>query len=153
MKNTKKLVSIAFAGAFIFFINCGSKDKQNDSKTMQQKQIPVHEQKLQDYFSEAKPGKWSDLDEKHSPEVKILKTAKEITVTVVSPFVSKSDHYVEAILLTDYMLNEMNKKEFSKTDRSQIKTVFTLPVFSKGEFYILLKCNLHDTWYKKILIH
>jgi len=138
-------------GAFAIIKGCSSKD--TDPQKKQKLQIVAHEEKLLDYYSENKPGKWSDLDDKHSPEVKISKNSQEITVNVSSSFTSKTDHYVEVILLTDYSLKELQKKDFSKVDQKQAKAVFKLPVSSKGEYYVLLKCNLHDTWYKKILIN
>ena len=145
------LVSILMTGTLFFSPGCGSKDAE--SKTKQQQQIPVHEQKLQSYFSESKAGKWSDLDDKHTPIVTISKSKKEITITATAPFPSRPDHYVETILLADYSLKEMNKENFTRINPKTVKAIFNLPVFSKGEFYVLLKCNLHDTWYKKILIH
>jgi len=149
MKKYGVQFAVCFYGVFLLsiFEGCSSDD---DAKA--KLQIPPHEAKLQSYYSASNRGKWSDLDLEHDPAVNVSKTPKQVNISVTAPFTSRPDHYTEMILLTDYSLKEIEKHSYKKTDQEQIKTTFSLPKGAHGEYYVMLKCNLHDMWYKKIVI-
>ncbi|MES0489415.1 MAG: desulfoferrodoxin family protein [Leptospirales bacterium] len=134
-------------------VNACKSDNRDTTENKQKAnvQIPVHEEKLSQYFSENNKGKWKDLSDGHTPTVNITKGTKSISIVVQPPFVSKPEHYIELIMLTDYALQEIDKISFKRGATTK-KNSFTLPTKSKGEYYIIQKCNLHDMWYKKILI-
>jgi len=152
-KNTNKdrVSSLVLIFVVFFGVNsCGSQG--GDSKQKANPQVTAHEAKLSQYFSANKPGKWKDLLDEHSPTVNIIKKSKTIRLVVSPPFAGKPEHYIELIVLSDYALNEIDKVSFPRgvTPKS---TSFSLPPKSKGEYYIIQKCNLHDMWYKKVLIN
>jgi desulfoferrodoxin (superoxide reductase-like protein) len=97
-------------------------------------------------------GKWADLPTEHVPTVNVIKGKKNISITVLPPFSGTPGHYIESIILTDYALKEIQKSTFPRGSTAT-NTIFNLPWNSKGEFYVILKCNQHDMWYHKIVIH
>ena len=127
--------------------HCGS-DKEGE-KIPQKAQVPPHEEILQEYFTKANPGKWHDLPQDHAPNVNIFRDKKNINIVVTPPFEGNPTHYIEPILLTDYQVKELQKKSFPKGSTAT-NTIFKLPLETKGEFYVILKCNQHDMWYEKI---
>ncbi|HNW30564.1 MAG TPA: desulfoferrodoxin family protein [Spirochaetota bacterium] len=101
------------------------------------------------YHSESNEGIWIDKASSHVPIVTF--SGKDHVSVVVPMKPSKRPlHYIEAIVLMDGD-REIDSKKFSFTfDEPQAN--FILPDVKKGNYRVVVKCNIHDMWMAPVII-
>ncbi len=143
------IISIVCAFSFmLFFITGCSSDEQEQEKAITR---ITNEEILQKFNTKSEPGRWKNLNQSHIPIYSINKTKKETRITESSPFENTTDHYVEIMVLLDTGFKELKKQSFTRHEINP-SAQFVLPPDTKGEFYLVLKCNLHDMWLEHIII-
>ena len=88
-------------------------------------------------------GLWKDQSGAHVPEITFV-SKNQIDVRVPMKPTKKPYHYIEAIALMDGEKQIAVKKFSFNLDEPRAR--FTLPDPVKGNYRIIVKCNLHDMW-------
>jgi desulfoferrodoxin (superoxide reductase-like protein) len=134
----KKPITIYFIIIFmgLFIAQCGNIDENEKIA------IPK-------YHSQSDEGIWIDKASSHVPVV-TFSGRNEINVVVPLKPSSKPLHYIEAIVLMDGD-REIDSKKFSFTF-DEPEAHFTLPNVDKGNYRVVVKCNIHDMWVAPVII-
>ena len=143
----KKIIACAVLFALLISAGCSDKSDSEKDKIIKDLTSPK-------FLSTSKPGKWEKQAEDHVPDY-IIKTDKENKIIKVKvPFNGSIAplHYVEAIILTDHNHKEIQKETFPRGNKIA-ETEFFLPLDYRSTVYIVIKCNLHDMWEKKVFLH
>lgn len=117
------------------------------------KQKQMHDQKLENFRTKNKPGKWKKEANSHVPQVTVKKKEKNYEIHVIVPFIGTSTpvHYIETIILLNHHYKELQKVTFN-TGNSTATTVFKIPRTYKSYLWVVAKCNLHDMWKKQVVL-
>ena len=104
------------------------------------------------FYTAAKPGPWANQSADHDVEITITRDSEGKTIHVYIPFAAKKEqrHYVESILILDSKGKELQKKSFLKGRGSDKGATFNFPENFNEPVFVVLKCNLHDMWEKKV---
>ncbi len=135
MKRPIIIYSFIVLMGFIF-LQCGSIDE--DEKIVQPK-----------YHTASNEGLWIDKSDTHVPIITV--TGKD-TIDVQVPLKPSKRplHYIEAIVLVDGS-REIESKSISFS-LNVAHAQFKLPDPEKGQYKIVVKCNLHDMWMAPVLM-
>jgi desulfoferrodoxin (superoxide reductase-like protein) len=138
-QNMKTLIIIL---TIFFFINCISacSDKK---ETAEIKEIPK-------FHTYEKEGYWKDKGHDHVPIITFINKEEGI-IEVVVPLkpTKKPRHYIEVIALMQGEKNQVEAKKF-KYSFEKAKAQFKLPDPEARDYWIMVKCNLHDMWKEAI---
>lgn len=101
------------------------------------------------FHTESDEGLWINKSPTHVPVITF--TAKdEIDVAVRLKQTKKPIHYIEAIVLMDGG-KEIASKKFSFS-YDEPRAHFKLPDPVKGNYKVVVKCNLHDMWMAPVVL-
>jgi desulfoferrodoxin (superoxide reductase-like protein) len=129
-------ICVFFALAGLFLAHCG---EMNDNEKIV---VPK-------FHTQSDEGMWIDKSSSHVPMI-TFSGKNEINVVVPMKPSNRPLHYVEAIVLMDGD-REIDSKKISFTfDEPQAH--FTLPDVEKGNYRVVVKCNLHDMWMAPVVI-
>ena len=97
-------------------------------------------------------GKWENEANDHVPQVRttVESDLRVLIVDVPLDGTSIPLHYIEAIILTDHNKRELQKVTFTKGNR-RAAARFTLQADHRSFVYVIVKCNLHDMWEKRVV--
>ena len=117
-----------------------------------EKQLPLQGKYNVNIYNKDNAGKWNEEADDHIPIVKINTDDEHKTISVKIPLKGKTIplHYIEAIILTDHNKRELQKKVFPRGNRSAAG-VFKLPLEYRSFVFVIVKCNLHDMWEKRVV--
>jgi desulfoferrodoxin (superoxide reductase-like protein) len=146
-----RVLKILFPAFAVFFLTCNffssSKDTSKDTETLQGDGVKFH--------TAEKTGTWKKQASDHVPLYAISyeehdgKKYKIIMERIPFKGAIAPLHYVEALILTDYNHNELQKVSFHRGNQNAT-AVFRLPMDHKSHVFIIAKCNLHDMWEARV---
>lgn len=135
-------------------IACGG-SKSGSSTSEPQIEAPPSQIPGDKFLSYENPGRWGEQKADHQI---LVKTARVYTMgkqklrelSIVIPLEGNSSHYIEAALALDHSL----KKEIDKIQFAPGKPAYdlklTVPAENPHAIFIVIKCNLHDMWLKRV---
>lgn len=94
-------------------------------------------------------GLWRNQSGTHVPVIEFV-SKNEIDVRLSLKPTKKPYHYIEAIALMDGE-KQIDVKKFS-FNLNEPRARFTLPDPVKGNYRVLVKCNLHDMWIAPVVL-
>jgi desulfoferrodoxin (superoxide reductase-like protein) len=103
------------------------------------------------FHSAANPGHWEAQAIDHELDVTVTKSIDRKTINVKIPFAEQREkrHYAETIVILDMNMKEIRKISFDRK-RPSGRASFDFPADYTGSVYVIMKCNLHDMWKKKV---
>jgi desulfoferrodoxin (superoxide reductase-like protein) len=103
------------------------------------------------FHSTEEPGHWKEQTVDHEMDVTVAKSGDRKTINVKIPFAEQREkrHYAETIVILDMNMKEIRKISFDRK-RPSGRASFDFPADSTGFVYVVMKCNLHDMWKKKV---
>lgn len=146
---------LLFVGAILVLPHCNRSQNNNDpnqpgSTAPATSQIPADA-----YFTPENPGKWKERAPEHVIDVRdgrIYSQGKqklrELIIHV--PLEGDDRHYLEVAIAMDHSLKkEYDKVTFApKTAKFEFK--LTVPGDSPNAVFVIIKCNQHDMWLKRV---
>ena len=101
------------------------------------------------FHTESDEGLWINKSATHVPVI-TFNGKDEIDVTVRLKPTKKPIHYIEAIVLMDGNKEVASKKISFSYDEPRAH--FKLPDPVKGNYKVIVKCNLHDMWMAPVVL-
>ena len=101
------------------------------------------------YHTQSDEGIWIDKSSSHIPII-TFSGKNEINVAVPMKPSNRPLHYIEAIVLMDGE-REVDSKQISFS-LDEPRAHFTLPDVEKGNYRVVVKCNIHDMWMAPVII-
>lgn len=103
------------------------------------------------YHTPDNEGLWPGKSKTHIPKLQFIGAEKErIKVTVPLKPTYSPRHYIEVIVLMQGGRKQIAVKSF-KLDLKEPEATFKLPDPSRNDYYVIVKCNLHDMWRTKVV--
>lgn len=134
---------------------CGKSGGTDGSSGTATGSAPASQVPAENYHTSENPGKWKEREPEHRIQVSELRVYSEgkKKIREIGVFVSMQPdgtHYIEAGLVMDHAL----KKEFEKISFKPGGTDYNfklhLPADEPNAAYVIIKCNQHDMWLKRI---
>ncbi len=127
---------------------------QAGSQTDDGKPVPA-QVSPETYFSAENPGKWKERANEHEMVIREGRIhysgttrLRELVVTV--PLAGDNRHYLEAGVAMDHALKKELDKVSFKPGTPQYDFKLNIPADSPYASYIVIKCNQHDMWIKRV---
>lgn len=134
---------------------CGKSGSSDGSAGTASGSVAASQLPAENYHTSENPGKWKEREPEHRIQVtegRVFTEGKK-KIRELSVFVSLQgdpQHYLEAGLIMDNAL----KKEFAKVNfkpgTPQYEFKLQLPADEPNAAYVIVKCNQHDMWLKRV---
>jgi desulfoferrodoxin (superoxide reductase-like protein) len=134
-----KNISMLFIATFllsIFNLSCGDIDEKEKIVSPR-------------FHTTSDEGLWRDQSGTHVPVITFTAN-NEIDVHVPLKPTKKPFHYIEVIALMDGNKEVASKKITFNFDEPHAH--FKLPDLEKGNYKVVVKCNLHDMWMAPVVL-
>lgn len=113
---------------------------------------PQSMQPEQKFLSLASPGPWDKQKSDHIPFAQVRETGRnQFEVQVTMPFEGEASHYTENIILLNHRMQELNKADFKRGNKSA-SAKFTFTRKPEDRYFVIAKCSMHDTWQTEVLL-
>ena len=153
MLNRNATCSLLITG--LLLSACGRSGNNEGSAGAGTASTPTSQIPAENYHTSENPGKWKEREPEHRinvTEVRVFAEGKK-KIREINVFVSLQgdpQHYLEAGLVMDSAIKkEFDKKTF-KPGTPHYEFKLQLPADEPNAAYVVVKCNQHDMWLKRI---